>query len=151
MMRYPFRLLVSSVLVLAGCTPVDRSGKIIFEGQPYRLVTGKHLRAAIVGQKIRYPDPYRMGEIVLTSSIRCDGFYPDGSYLTCGDRVPRRWGKYTVSNDRVCITLGGPSRCYQLYQNRTGHYLLGHPGELPPVERIGLVPAADDTVAPSMR
>ena len=137
-------------LALAGCVAAQRSPSVSYEGAAYHLVTGKRLNTAFVGKKIRYPDPYRMGDIILISSARCDGFYPDGRYLSCGDRVPRREGTFEIYSDRVCVIVGGSSRCYQLYRSRTGLYLLGHPREQPSFEPISFVPAADDTVAPRM-
>lgn len=124
---------------------------VMFDGARYRLVTGNRLRAAFVGKKIRYRDPHREGQIVLTSSIRCDGFYPDGRYVSCGDRVPRPMGRYEIRGDRVCVTISGPWRCYTLYRSAAGADLLGHPGEEPAFEPIAFVLAADETVAPGMR
>lgn len=132
----------------AGCV-AERPRTVSFEGSTYRLVTGKPLRAAFVGNKIRYPDPHGTGEIVV-SATRCDGFYPDGAYLSCGDRVPRVTGTFKVHKDRICIAVFRRTFCYQLYRNPAGRYLLGHPGEQPEFEPVSFVPAADESVAPRM-
>lgn len=143
-------ILLITVVLCDGCVTAG-SQKVIVEGHTFRLVTGEKLRAALAGQKIRYPDPYRYGPEILSSVPKCDGFYPDGRYLSCGDRVPVIHGTYRITQDSVCTDLGwGKERCYHLYRSKAGDYLLGHPGEQPALEPIRLVPAADDTVAPRM-
>ena len=142
--------LLLTVVLCGGCVSAG-SQQVLVEGRTFRLVTGEKLRAAFSGQKIRYPHPYDLGGGVISSAPKCDGFYPDGRYLSCGDRVPVIHGTYRVTQDSVCIDKGwGKERCYQLYRSRAGDYLLGHPGEQPALEPIRLVPAADDTVAPRM-
>ena len=145
----PIAFLVTMIL-LGGCVCIG-SQKVIFRGQTFGLVTGERLRAAFAGQKIRYSDPYDLGGGVISSVPKCDGFYTDGRYVSCGDRVPVIHGTYRVSQDALCIEKGwGKERCYQLYRSKAGDYLLGHPGEQPALEPINLVPAADDSVAPRM-
>ena len=142
--------LLLTVALCGGCVTAGAQ-RVVVEGQTFRLVTGDKLRAAFAGQKIRYSDPYELGGGVISSVPKCDGFYTDGRYLSCGDRVPVIHGTYRVTKDSVCIDKGwGKERCYQLYRSKAGDYLLGHPGERPALESIRLVPAADDTVAPRM-
>ena len=143
-------LLLLTVVLFGGCVTAGPH-RMVVKGQTFRLVTGEKLRAAFVGQKIRYPDPYGLGSGVISSTPKCDGFYTDGRYLSCGDRVPFIHGTYRVTHDSVCIDKGwGKERCYQLYRSKSGEYLLGHRGEQPALEPIRFVPAADDTVAPRM-
>ena len=109
------------------------------------------MRAAFAGHKIRYPDPYNLGGGIISTVPRCDGFYADGRYVSCGDRVPVIHGTYRVSQDALCIVRAwGKERCYKLYRSEHRDYLLAHPGEKPALEPISLVPAADEVVAPRM-
>jgi hypothetical protein len=133
----------------AGCVSAGGPRTVDYEGTSWRLVTGQQLRIAFVGNKIRYPDPQREGDIVLVSSTRCDAFFPDGRYVTCGDRVSRPTGTYEVRNDRICARMTRRLRCWQLFQSDTGRYLLGHPGEQPSVEPVSLVPVADSSAPPN--
>ena len=143
-------LLLLIVISCGGCVTAG-SQNVVVEGHTYRLVTGDGLRTAFAGQKIRYPNPHGRGGGIISSVPRCDGFYPDGRYVSCGDRIPVIRGTYRVSRDSVCVYRGwGKERCYQLYRSKAGDYLLGHPGEQTALERIHLVPAGDDTVAPRM-
>src|ERR1700740_3051193 len=91
-----------SVVLLGGCV-TPGSDNVVVKGEKFRLVTGEQLRTVFVGQKIRYPDPYRYGPQITSSVPKCDGFYPDGRYLSCGDRVPVVHGTYRVLRDSVCV------------------------------------------------
>ncbi|MBA3512558.1 hypothetical protein [Sphingomonas sp.] len=89
----------------------------------YKRVTGEQLQAAIVNKQFVFAKPQTAaGEIIITSP-RCDRFYPDGTYVMCGDRVPFIPGMYAVSEDQVCAATFRTSWCWRLYE-RAGHYLL---------------------------
>jgi hypothetical protein len=136
---------------LVGCASLNDGSVTTFDGASYRQVRGEALRTAFVGNKIRYPDPQRMGEIVLTSAARCDAFFPDGRYVTCGDRAPIIHGTYAVQDDRVCATVLERARCWQLFRGRSGEYLLSQLAEHPIFERIDFVSVNDRTAPPMYR
>ena len=117
------RVWIFLTFVASGCTTTG-SKQILFNNTTYSLVSGSELRSSFVDKKVRYPDPRRLGDIVLSNSIRCDAFYQNGRYVTCGHRITRPTGTYEVQKNRVCIDLYSRIRCVELYRSQGGDYLL---------------------------
>ena len=135
------------VFVVAACATTE-SNQVRLGHITYALVTGAELRSSFVGKKIRYLEPQIINDIVIISSPRCDAFYPDGQYVTCGDRHPRPTGTYEMQEDRVCIDSGSRAMCIKLFRSQGGKYLLRDPRYGAALKPVSFVPISDETVPP---
>lgn len=99
--------------LVAACTTVTPAH------EPYELITGEGLRAAVAGKVVTFPK----GEAV--TGIPCYVFSDDGRALRCsgGDFVD--YGRFVLSYDRVCTDFH-ESLCWQFYRHRTEGYLIRH-------------------------
>jgi hypothetical protein len=87
--------------------------------EPYELITGESLRATVVGKIVTFPK----GEAL--TGTACYIFRGDGRALHCsrGDFVD--YGRFVLSDDRVCTDFHD-SLCWQFYRSRTAGYLIRH-------------------------
>ena len=145
MVRAPLGIFL--VLLAPACATPSQQ-QFLLGDTTYSLVTGSELRSAIVGRKVRYPDPQKMGSIVFANSIRCDAFLPNGRYVTCGHRFTRPEGTYEIQNDRICIELYSRTHCLELYRSDDGDRLLRQASEGALPEPIDLVAISDKSVQP---
>lgn len=107
-----YSVLLMSLLASA-CASVDRVGG------SNDLITGDDLRAMVVGKIVTFPE----GRSV--TGIRCYIFEEGGRALICSGRDVVDYGRFVISNDRVCTDLN-ESLCWQFYRNRAASYFIRH-------------------------
>jgi hypothetical protein len=100
--------------------------------ESYQLVTGESLRSLVMGKVVTFHGGGALPEGEAVTGARCYIFNDDGSSLICGNRGVSDFGRFEVSDDRVCVVRAGPgSQCWQFFRGRTGgykiRYLAVHP------------------------
>jgi hypothetical protein len=104
--------MLMSLLVGACATATPRN-------EPYELITGDSLRAAVVGKVVTFPK----GEAV--TGLPCLIFNDDGRTLRCSGLDFVDYGRFALLDDRVCTDYH-ESLCWQFYRSRTGGNLIRH-------------------------
>jgi len=94
----------------------DIPSNIEFKGETYQLLNDEELAATISNTSIQ-TDP---------QSYITEYFNKGGAYRASGDRGGLKLGKYSVSNNQVCIHYTNPSfpmRCNALFKNSQNEYV----------------------------